>query len=118
IGAFTDNMSTLDTLYHLGIPVWFVCPAKNNPDARIDCSADLIAEDSSRIIQLPSGFRVDGTDAEPSHNIVWEGPTNKPECFAAMNAYLQSLLFPSTVFGSNQIQSLTSLQKAILTRAP
>ncbi|KAJ3764707.1 hypothetical protein FB446DRAFT_795824 [Lentinula raphanica] len=111
-------MSTLDTLYHLGIPVWFVRPAKNNPDARIDRSADLIAEDSSRIIELPSGFRVDGTDAEPSHKIIWEGPTNKPECFAAMHAYLQSLLFPSTVFGSNQIQSLTSLQKAISTRAP
>ncbi|KAJ3730761.1 hypothetical protein C8R42DRAFT_540207, partial [Lentinula raphanica] len=112
IGAFTDNSSTADTLYCLGIPVWFVRPVKNTPDARIDRVASLIAEDSSRIIELPSGFRVDGTDAEPSHKIIWEGPTNKPECFAAMHAYLQSLLYPSSVFGSHQMQSLSSFQKA------
>ncbi|KAJ3709802.1 hypothetical protein C8R42DRAFT_649204 [Lentinula raphanica] len=93
IGAFTDNSSTADTLYCLGIPV------------------------CSRIIELPSGFRMDGTDAEPSHKIIWEGPTNKPECFVAMNAYLQSLLYPSSVFGSHQMQSLSSFQKAISTRA-
>ncbi|KAJ3709985.1 hypothetical protein C8R42DRAFT_729717 [Lentinula raphanica] len=98
IGAFTDNI-------------------KNTPDAQIDRVASLIAEDSSRIIELPSGFRVDGTDAEPSHKIIWEGPTNKPECFVAMNAYLQSLLYPSSVFGSHQMQSLSSFQKAISTRA-
>ncbi|KAJ3969710.1 hypothetical protein EV361DRAFT_951219 [Lentinula raphanica] len=117
IGAFTDNSSTADTLYCLEIPVWFVRPVKNTPDARIDRVASLIAEDSSRIIELPSGFRVDGTDAEPSHKIIWEGPTNKPECFAAMHAYLQSLLYPSSVFGSHQMQSLSSFQKAISTRA-
>ncbi|KAJ3751750.1 hypothetical protein EV360DRAFT_75948 [Lentinula raphanica] len=118
IGAFTDNLSTLEKFYQLGIPVWFVRPVKATPDARIDRSAPLIAEDSSRIIHLPSGFRVDGTDAEPSHKVIWEGLTNKPERFAAMNAYLHSLLFPSSVFGSNQMQSLSSYQKAISTKAP
>ncbi|KAJ3778110.1 hypothetical protein FB446DRAFT_798333 [Lentinula raphanica] len=119
IGAFTDNSSTADTLYCLGIPVWFVRPVKDTPNARIDSSAPLIVEDSSRMIYLPSGFRVDGTDAEPSHQVIWEGLTNKPERFGAMNAYLLSLVYPSSdVFGSNQMQSLSSFQKAISNKAP
>ncbi|KAJ3832158.1 hypothetical protein F5878DRAFT_666822 [Lentinula raphanica] len=113
IGAFTDNFTTLDTLFHLGIPVWFVRPVKVTPDARIDRSAPLIAENSSRIITLPSGFQVDGIDAEPNHKVIWEGLTNKSERYTAMNAYLQSLLNPSAFFGASQPHT-----KAVSKRAP
>ncbi|KAJ3738029.1 hypothetical protein EV360DRAFT_58502, partial [Lentinula raphanica] len=105
-------------LYHLGIPVWFVRPVKVTPDARIDHSAPLIAENSSRIIELPSGFLMDGTDAEPNHKVVWEGLPNKPERYTAMNSYLQSLLNPSLLFGSSETHSVPSLTRAVSTKAP
>ncbi|KAJ3728411.1 hypothetical protein C8R42DRAFT_539064, partial [Lentinula raphanica] len=117
IGAFADDFSVLDTLYHLGIPVWFVRPVKKTPDARIDCSAPLIAENSLRVIELPSGFQLDGTDAEPHHKVIWEGLHNKPERYAAMNAYLHSLLYPPSSFGSKQPRSLPSYQRATSIRA-
>ncbi|KAJ3712704.1 hypothetical protein C8R42DRAFT_647498 [Lentinula raphanica] len=118
IGAFTDNLDTLDTLYYLGIPVWFVRPVTATPDARIDQSAHLIAEDSSYIIELPSGFQVNGIDAEPNHPVIWEGLPNKPERLIAMNAYLQSLLYPSSVFGASPPHGPSSYRKALASRAP
>ncbi|KAJ3963837.1 hypothetical protein EV361DRAFT_762482, partial [Lentinula raphanica] len=63
---------------------------------------------SSRIITLPSGFQVDGIDAEPNHKVIWTGLHNKPERYTAMNAYLQSLLNPSTFFGSNPLTRIVS----------
>ncbi|KAJ3766561.1 hypothetical protein FB446DRAFT_653607 [Lentinula raphanica] len=117
IGAFTDNLATLDTLYHLGIPVWFVRPVTDTPDARIDRSAPLVAEDSSQMIRLPSGFRVDGTDAEPNHPVIWEGLSIKPERLIAMNAYLHSLVYPSSTFGLSTPQSPNSYQKALASKA-
>ncbi|KAJ3837372.1 hypothetical protein F5878DRAFT_662140 [Lentinula raphanica] len=117
IGAFTDDLPTLDTLYRLGIPVWFLRPVSETPDARIDRSACLIAEDSSQSYELPSGFRVDGTDAEPTHVVIWEGLSNKTERLVAMNAYLQSLLYPSSIFGPSPPPSPHSYQKALATSA-
>ncbi|KAJ3716051.1 hypothetical protein C8R42DRAFT_532579, partial [Lentinula raphanica] len=112
IGAFTDDVSILDTLYHLGIPVWFVRPVQNTPDARIDRTVPLITEDSLRIIALPSGYVVDGTDAEPRHKVVWEGLLDTPDRYVAMNTYLQSLLHPVSVLRSKGLQSLPFQQKA------
>ncbi|KAJ3966182.1 hypothetical protein EV361DRAFT_936342 [Lentinula raphanica] len=119
IGAFTDDLSTLHTLYNLGIPVWYVRPVRNTPDARIDRAAThLIAEDSSQIIELPGGFRLDGTDAQPNHKVVWEGMSNESERYTAMNAYLHSLLYPSSsVFGSKQPQMTSSHRRVASTRA-
>ncbi|KAJ3834093.1 hypothetical protein F5878DRAFT_665074 [Lentinula raphanica] len=117
IGAFTEDLATLDTLYHLGIPVWFVRPVKATPDARIDRAASLIAEDSLQLIKLPSGLQVDGTDANPPHVVIWEGQPNEPERLIAMNSYLQSLLYPSSIFGRSSPQSPHSYQKALAARA-
>ncbi|KAJ3970823.1 hypothetical protein EV361DRAFT_992937 [Lentinula raphanica] len=117
IGAFTDDLTILDTLYYLGIPVWFVRPVTETPDARINRSARVIAEDNLQIIELPSGFQVDGTDAEPNHAIIWEGLPNKTERLTAMNAYMQSLLSPPSVFGSSPPQSPSSYRKALVSKA-
>ncbi|KAJ3964176.1 hypothetical protein EV361DRAFT_980183, partial [Lentinula raphanica] len=81
IGAFADNFFTLAALYENGIPVWFS-------------------------FELPSGFRVDGSDAEPPHKVVWEGLPNKTERYSAMSAYLHSLLSPPSLFGSVKILGL------------
>ncbi|KAJ3826070.1 hypothetical protein F5880DRAFT_1610533 [Lentinula raphanica] len=86
IGAFTDKLAILDTLCNLGIPV------------------------CSQIIRLPSGLQLDGTDADPNHKVVWEGLSTKPERYAAMNSYLQSLLDQPSAFGSNQSQSVSFYQ--------
>ncbi|KAJ3820003.1 hypothetical protein F5880DRAFT_1615961 [Lentinula raphanica] len=98
VGAFVDNLATLDTLYHLGIPVWFVRPVT--------------------MIELPSGFRVDGTDAQPNHTVIWEGPSTSPECLVAMSSYLYSLLYPSSTFKPSPPPSPSSYQKALASHAP
>ncbi|KAJ3725174.1 hypothetical protein C8R42DRAFT_640081 [Lentinula raphanica] len=117
VGAFTDNLSTLDILYYLGIPVWYARPVQNTPDARIDRSTYVIAEDQSKLFTLPSGFQVDGSDAIPEHKVVWEGLPNKSERYSAMNAYLSALLYPSSLFGSSQLPGISSSQRALVTRA-
>ncbi|KAJ3963751.1 hypothetical protein EV361DRAFT_813068 [Lentinula raphanica] len=112
IGAFTDNFATLTRLYKAGVPVWFVRRVEDTPDARIDSTAPVIAEDRFQCFTLPSGFRVDGSDAEPPHQVVWEGLPNRTERYAAMSAYLQSLLYPPSLFGSDSIRGI-SLSKGI-----
>ncbi|KAJ3765408.1 hypothetical protein FB446DRAFT_709481 [Lentinula raphanica] len=111
IGAFTDQLATLDDLYHRGIPVWFVRRVEDNPDARIDRSTHIIAEDSLQCFELPSGFRVDGTDAEPPHRVIWDGLPNNTERYAAMSAYLQFLLASPTLFGLAEIRNISSISK-------
>ncbi|KAJ3755626.1 hypothetical protein EV360DRAFT_85739 [Lentinula raphanica] len=106
IGAFADNFFTLAALYENGIPVWFVRRVEDTPDARIDSTAPVIAEDRFQCFTLPSGFRVDGSDAEPPHKVVWEGLPNKTERYSAMSAYLHSLLSPPSLFGSVKILGL------------
>ncbi|KAJ3755171.1 hypothetical protein EV360DRAFT_86147 [Lentinula raphanica] len=111
IGAFTDQLATVDDLYHHGIPVWFVRRVEDNPDARIDRSVHVIAEDSLQCFELPSGFRVDGTDADPPHRIIWDGLPNNTERYAAMSTYLQSLLASPTLFGVAGIRSISSVSR-------
>ncbi|KIK52154.1 hypothetical protein GYMLUDRAFT_251498 [Collybiopsis luxurians FD-317 M1] len=92
VGVFTESLNDLDFLFYAGIPVWYVCLAKSMPYAHIDSRSSLLREDTSQQFVWPNGFVVDCTDSSPRHKTVYEGLSNKPNCFQKMAAYVDSLL--------------------------
>lgn len=112
IGAFTEDLDHLDMLFYSGIPVWFVRSVSKTPEARIDKVVPLTDEDFRQQILLPSGYPVDCRDAVPARRIIYDGLAAKPERYIAMAAYIRSLFNYSSLFGSSEPRSSTSLMNA------
>ncbi|KAF9060352.1 hypothetical protein BDP27DRAFT_1184693, partial [Rhodocollybia butyracea] len=112
IGAFTEDLDHLDVLFYAGVPVWFVRSVSKTPEARIDKVVPLTSEDFRQRILLASGHSLDCRDAIPACRVVYDGLAAKPERYIAMAAYIRSLFNYSSLFGSSEPRSSTSLMNA------
>ncbi|KIK62156.1 hypothetical protein GYMLUDRAFT_118826, partial [Collybiopsis luxurians FD-317 M1] len=92
VGAFTEDLNDLGLLFYAGIPVWYVCKAKDMPHIRIDRVTPLLKEDSSQRLTRPDGFIIDCSNTFPPHKTIYEGLPNKPDRYRQMVAYLDSLV--------------------------
>lgn len=98
VGAFTEDLDTLDRLFYAGIPVWYVRPASETPNVRIDKVGWVIATNEHQKLSLQS-LEVDVSDTVPPHRIVYTGLANKADRYSSMVLYVRSLLQPPSHLG-------------------
>ncbi|KAG7093912.1 hypothetical protein E1B28_007548 [Marasmius oreades] len=118
MGAFTDDLDDLESLFQSNIPVWFVRRLTRAGEARIDKLGNFIYPFPDGTIRLHSDFVIDLSDATPSHRVVFTGLARNPERYIAMANYIASLFEYPSVLGTTQPRSSTSLQKAALPLTP
>lgn len=118
VGAFTKDLDILYRLFFAGIPVWYVCPASETPNVRINRVGRVIAINEDRKLCLPS-LEVDVSDTTPPHRIVYTGLANKADRYCCMVTYVQSLLQPPSHLGkyvpssSGSMSSMSHLSVAL-----
>ncbi|KIK54141.1 hypothetical protein GYMLUDRAFT_103954, partial [Collybiopsis luxurians FD-317 M1] len=113
MGAFTEDLETLDFLFHAGIPVWWVRLANNSPNARIDEVVPFIREDNQHRFHLRSNTVIDCMDESPPHPVIFSGACAKPERYIRMGGYLRSRLQYPLLLGSDEPRSSLSLRNAV-----
>ncbi|KAK7046048.1 hypothetical protein VNI00_007043 [Paramarasmius palmivorus] len=116
MGAFTDELDVVESLYRSGIPVYFLRPFRG-VDVRVDevvpiiqgYSDDPVSGEPTKI-RLHTGAIVDISDATPSHRVVFIGLPRNPERYVAMGRYMVTGIEYPSLMGSDQPRSSTSLQ--------
>lgn len=108
VGAFTEDLNTLDQLFYAGIPVWYVRPASETPNVRIDKVGWVIAADAFQKLRLRFSFEIDVSNTTPPHRIIYTGLANKAERYRSMVMYIHSLLQPPSHLGK-YVQSRPAL---------
>ncbi|KAJ4001516.1 hypothetical protein F5050DRAFT_1551180, partial [Lentinula boryana] len=105
-----------DLLYYSGVPVWYVrhvgdslVTPLGSQDVRIEQVVPFIVAEFDQSITLPGGKKIRVDDSTPLHCIIYEGLPGKPECYAAMAAYVRSLFHYPSLLGSPAPQSSTSM---------
>ncbi|KAJ8074360.1 hypothetical protein PM082_009976 [Marasmius tenuissimus] len=109
MGAFTEDYDVLDSLYHAGIPVWYIRPISASPEVRIDAVVDFIHDTNSFSLALRFGDVLDTSDATPPYRIVYSHLAGKPERYLAMGNFIRSLFHYPRLLGSAAPRSSTSI---------
>ncbi|KAK1230693.1 hypothetical protein PQX77_006208 [Marasmius sp. AFHP31] len=91
MGAFTEDYDVLDSLYHAGIPVWFIRRLSTIAEVHISAVADFIHDTNSFALALRLGDVLDTSDVSPPHRIVYSHLAAKPERYLAMGNFVRSL---------------------------
>ncbi|KIK56378.1 hypothetical protein GYMLUDRAFT_115711, partial [Collybiopsis luxurians FD-317 M1] len=110
IGAFTEDLDVLDTLYYAGIPVWFVRRASLIPEPRIDEVVDFIAEDELQKITLHRGEVLDFADTIPASKIIYTGLPNSLNRYVSMGRFLSSHFQTPLLLGSGELRAGSALK--------
>ncbi|KAK1217024.1 hypothetical protein PQX77_020330 [Marasmius sp. AFHP31] len=117
MGAFTEDYDALDSLYHAGIPVWFIRRLSTIAEVRIDTVADFIHDTNSFQLALRFGDVLDTSDASPPHRIVYSHLAAKPERYLAMGNFVRSLFHYPRLIGTDAPRSSTSVTRTIRSTA-
>ncbi|KAK7446676.1 hypothetical protein VKT23_014371 [Stygiomarasmius scandens] len=117
LGAFTDDLDVLESLFQSKIPVYYIRSVSRTGDVRIDAVEQFIQERNCKI-NLHSGFVVDTSDERPSHWVVFTGLARNPERYLSMANYITSLFEYPSVLGTEQPKSTTSLHRVSLPFTP
>ncbi|KAJ8092482.1 hypothetical protein PM082_023735 [Marasmius tenuissimus] len=109
MGAFTEDYDALDSLYHAGIPVWYIRRLSNTPEVRIDKVVNFIHDTNSFKLALRFGGVLDTSDASPPHRIIYNQLAAKPERYMAMGNFIRSLFQYPCLIGLDTPRSSTSV---------
>ncbi|KAK7029038.1 hypothetical protein VNI00_014748 [Paramarasmius palmivorus] len=109
MGAFTDDLDVVESLYRSRIPVYYLRPFLRTP-VRVENQVPFIKEYSddptdptkSNKIRLHNGVVVDFSDATPSHRVVFTGLPRNPERYLMMAQYINSILEYPSYLGSER----------------
>ncbi|KAL0566092.1 hypothetical protein V5O48_015926 [Marasmius crinis-equi] len=109
-GAFTEDLDELDSLFHAGIPVWYLRCLAISPNVRIDSLASFIDDAIMHRLPLCFGGKLDTHDAFPSSTpVIYNGLAGKPKRYLHMLNYICSLSHYPSLLSSNQPRSSTSV---------
>ncbi|KIK53447.1 hypothetical protein GYMLUDRAFT_120844, partial [Collybiopsis luxurians FD-317 M1] len=113
IGAFTEDEETLHFLFHAGIPVWWVRPAKLSPNARIDKALSFLCVNSNEELHLRPNTIINCADKDPPHPIIFTRLCGKPERYIKMGNFLRRQMQYPLLLGSDQPRSRESLHRTV-----
>jgi hypothetical protein len=113
VGAFTEDEETLHTLFHAGIPVWWVRGSKMSPNARIDDVVPFLCADVNEKLRLRENTVIDCADRSPPHPIIFTGLCGKPERYIRMGGFLRQQMQYPLLLGSDQPRSQESIGRAV-----
>ncbi|KAL0564366.1 hypothetical protein V5O48_017680 [Marasmius crinis-equi] len=119
MGAFVEKLDDLDSLFHAGIPVWYVRRFSDSPDVRVDCVTHFIDNTFTQKLPLRFGGELDTSDDPAcSKLVIYTGMAGKPERYLHMLSYMRSLFQYPSLLGSSEVRSSTSVVRSARMSVP